>query len=74
MKKNKERSNGLSAFPSGDPAIMHLPELEDGRYNEWQDRGRVNLERANASDRTNLERDFEPERTRDDRNDHQKFY
>lgn len=37
------------------------PEMEDGRFKEWQDRSRVNLENADPNQSTNVERDFEPE-------------
>jgi len=38
---------------------------EDGRLNEWQDRGRVALDHDLAPDaHTNPERDFEPENIR----------
>lgn len=56
-KKNEgNQLPGAKKNMSGNPS-----EMEDGRYNEWQDRARVNLERADPSQSTNVERDYEPE-------------
>lgn len=75
MKKSKNRSTGLSAFPSGEPAIMRLPDMQDGRNKEWQDRGRVNMDHSDPTEQTNIERDFEQEhRDPKERGEDQKFY
>ncbi len=74
MKKNKKGYTGLSAFPSGEPAIMKIPGMQDGRYKEWQDRSRVNLEDPDTRQRSNIERDFEAEQREPEREDEQKFY
>ncbi len=56
MKKKHITITSEPAFPSAEPA-----EIQDGRYKEWQDRARVNMEKADPNQSTNLERDFEPE-------------
>jgi len=49
--------------------------LEDGRSKEWQDRGRVALDKDIAPDsKTNVERDIEPENLRKERQDDDKVY
>jgi hypothetical protein len=55
MKRKHITITSEPAFPSAEPA-----EIKDGRYKEWQDRARVNLEKADPDQSTNLERDFEP--------------
>ncbi|MGZ5245967.1 MAG: hypothetical protein ACXWV5_02735 [Flavitalea sp.] len=56
-----------STLPPTDPA-----ELQDGRYKEWQDRARVNLDKADPDQQTSIERDFEEEEAED--KDENKFY
>ena len=49
--------------------------LEDGRSKEWQDRGRIALDKDIAPDaKTNVERDIEPENLRKERQDDEKVY
>ena len=49
--------------------------LEDGRAKEWQDRGRVALDKDIAPDaKTNVERDIEPENLRKEKQDDDKVY
>lgn len=55
------------AFPSAES-----PELQDGRYKEWQDRAGVNLDKADPDQQTSIERDFEKEESEDQ--DEDKFY
>jgi len=52
------------------PLAVSDPE-QDGRNKEWQDRGRVNLEVVPEGISTNLERDFEPEQLRSNKEEDQ---
>ncbi|HSB91895.1 MAG TPA: hypothetical protein VLC28_02205, partial [Flavitalea sp.] len=75
MKKdNLNRGNNESR--NDDQRNDPLPDsLEDGRSKEWQDRGRVVLDKDIAPDaKTNLERDFEPENLRDEKPKDDKVY
>lgn len=67
MKRKNIPTTKESAFPSAEP-----PETQDGRYKEWQDRSRVNLEKADPDQQTSVERDFEKEENEDQ--DEDKFY
>jgi len=67
MKRKNISITKESAFPSAES-----PELQDGRYKEWQDRARVNLDKADPDQQTSIERDFEKEESEDQ--DEDKFY
>jgi len=67
MKRKNISITKESAFPSAESA-----ELQDGRYKEWQDRARVNLDKADPDQQTSIERDFEKEEFEDQ--DEDKFY
>ena len=67
MKRKNISITKEPAFPSAES-----PELQDGRYKEWQDRARVNLDKADPDPQTSIERDFEKEESEDQ--DEDKFY
>ena len=67
MKRKNISISKEPAFPSAES-----PELQDGRYKEWQDRSRVNLDKADPDQQTSIERDFEKEESEDQ--DEDKFY
>jgi hypothetical protein len=67
MKRKNISISKEPAFPSAES-----PELQDGRYKEWQDRARVNLDKADPDQQTSVERDFEKEESEDQNED--KFY
>jgi hypothetical protein len=67
MKRKNISITKEPAFPSAES-----PELQDGRYKEWQDRARVNLDKADPDQQTSIERDFEKEESEDQ--DEDKFY
>jgi hypothetical protein len=67
MKRKNISITKETAFPSAES-----PELQDGRYKEWQDRARVNLDKADPDQQTSIERDFEKEESEDQ--DEDKFY
>ena len=67
MKRKNISITKEPAFPSAES-----PELQDVRYKEWQDRARVNLDKADPDQQTSIERDFEKEESEDQ--DEDKFY
>lgn len=67
MKRKNISITKEPAFPSAE-----TPEIQDGRYKEWQDRARINLDKADPDQQSSVERDFEKEEFEDQ--DEDKFY
>lgn len=67
MKRKNISITKEPAFPSAE-----TPEIQDGRYKEWQDRARINLDKADPDQQSSVERDFEKEESEDQ--DEDKFY